>query len=391
MQDLTITIFFNEMSQNEFKGCGYTELFSTNNKLLVESWKTDVGVKKMYDDQAKTFVYCIGVKTPVPQMMLPKDNKKKLGIRHPILVLQICFPVGASILIDIGITSGSNQRKRITLSSNLKVEKITLLSAALPLPIKKIKMWTHVFVDVEDIISSVWKKEQFKGIESLSLSGMFSVKRIFTLRRDMIYCNKGIWIIKYDQLPKHMSMSRNIIQSYHLISRSYGCDAREADSAAPSGSDYISSVLTRNENDKSIIPEGLQFSRSRLLSSSQRTGPFQSFQNMMITTSVLSDKSSMVPINDNNDFSAKFFNLFQNRSEPFEYKKDEFIRDNTVAMEDLSFENKVADKVTDSSISNLEKSIFGSPDNATLNEKSHKNIEVWLPTCYQNNENSAQP
>ncbi|KFM83084.1 hypothetical protein X975_20323, partial [Stegodyphus mimosarum] len=102
---------------------------------------------------------------------------------------------------------------------------------------------------------------------------MFSVKRIFTLRRDMIYCNKGIWMIRYDQLPKHMSMSRNIIQSYQLIARSYGCDTREAESAAASGSDYISSVLTRNENDKSIIPEGLKFSRSRLLSSSQRTGP----------------------------------------------------------------------------------------------------------------------
>ncbi|GFR32150.1 DUF667 domain-containing protein [Trichonephila clavata] len=89
-------------------------------------------------------------------------------------------------------------RKRITLSTTLKNKRKTQLSVSFPLSIKQNFMWFHLFIDVQDAIFLSWKNEELKSIDSISIG-------------------EGNWFINYDQLPKEMSFSKNIPQTYFCV------------------------------------------------------------------------------------------------------------------------------------------------------------------------------
>ncbi|GBN20272.1 hypothetical protein AVEN_226147-1 [Araneus ventricosus] len=232
------------MSHTASKSQRCCELFSINNRNLVNNWKVHSSVKKVYDDQSKTFVYCLKGKSPIPLMKWPKD-KTNVPSTRPVLVFQMCAPPGASILIDIGVAVRSATRRRVTLSSNLKKRRVTELSVAVPLTVAQDSTWCHLLVDVDAAVSLAWKKERLKSIDSIDVGGAFSVRRIFAVSKDMIHNSEGIWMVNYDELPKQMSISRAIPQTYISITCSdeapagteeEGCRRTDSDRTAPSSS-----------------------------------------------------------------------------------------------------------------------------------------------------------
>ncbi|GFS74997.1 DUF667 domain-containing protein [Trichonephila clavipes] len=80
-----------------------------------------------------------------------------------------------------------------------------------------ILMWFHLFIDVGDAIFLSWKNEELKSIDSISIGGICYLKRVFALRKDFIQNQEGNWFINYDQLPKQISFSKNIPQTYFCV------------------------------------------------------------------------------------------------------------------------------------------------------------------------------
>ncbi|GBN27629.1 hypothetical protein AVEN_120493-2 [Araneus ventricosus] len=105
--------------------------------------------------------------------------------------------------------------------------------------------WCHLLVDVDAAVSLAWKKERLKSIDSIDVGGAFSVRRIFAVSKDIIHNSEGIWMVNYDELPKQMSISRAIPQTYISITcsdeapagtKEDGCRRTDSDRTAPSSS-----------------------------------------------------------------------------------------------------------------------------------------------------------
>ncbi|KAG8177876.1 hypothetical protein JTE90_004270 [Oedothorax gibbosus] len=202
------------MSHN---GQRYVELLSPTNKDILNAWKVLPGTKKVFDDKLKSFVFCLkGGKAPVPLLQWPKD-KANVVLSHPIIVFQMFLAARDNILFDIRINCNNILKKRISLSSNQKTVSKTSLSVILPVTILNRETWSYLLVDIEEIVSSVWSRDSFRNVGSVCLSGNCSIKRIFTLRRDMVQNEEGVQFIKYDQIPKQMLLSKTSPPTYDFV------------------------------------------------------------------------------------------------------------------------------------------------------------------------------
>ncbi|GIY78069.1 DUF667 domain-containing protein [Caerostris extrusa] len=192
-------------------------------------------------------------------------GKSNVNLCHPILVFQIYIPMKPNISIDIGLINFNSMRKRITLSTNLKKKRITVLSISLPLCIQEEGMWAHLLVDVEDAVCHTWKKEELRSIDSIQVCGMCNVRRIFTIRKDTVYKHEGLWLINYGILPKPMSLARNISQTYISVI----CSEEDASSDATEDVDCLKPCLSEptitkwnspymSRNGSSVQKMGLQ-------------------------------------------------------------------------------------------------------------------------------------
>ncbi|XP_015910183.2 uncharacterized protein [Parasteatoda tepidariorum] len=203
---------------NDYLEQKYIELFETNNQKLQKNWKIHTSVRKIYDKESKTYIFSLHGSSPVPVMFLPKEKKDHLCICLPFVVFQICSGLNGFISIDFYVTSSKNVRRRITVSSKQKTESITTLSAQLPLPVEKEVKWLHLLIDLENIVSAAWKNDAFSSINCLRIGGSCKLKRIFSLRRDMINKISGPNMIFYSRLPRHLFFSEKIPQSYLYVS-----------------------------------------------------------------------------------------------------------------------------------------------------------------------------
>lgn len=197
----------------------YLEIFNTQDKTLLSKWKLPARGRKEFDDKARTYVYCLQGSTTTSKIELRKESRKGSGLVQPYVVFQFLVPHDGDFSVEISIVCRS-QNRRIFLSTSQKTTNATPLRAMIPLKFELKGIWKNLCIDVINLVSGFWKDEMFLCLESISVGGTFSLKRIFTMKYFVTQSvTSAEWKrLFYNRIPKFLHLPHFLPQEVLLIS-----------------------------------------------------------------------------------------------------------------------------------------------------------------------------
>lgn len=173
------------MFKSVYQGGAHVEVFSAQGKDPVGKWKLHGkinAIKKEYDQDLRGFVYVLEGGSTVTRMQLPKNDRQHLALLQPFFVLQLCIPEAANVSVELCISDGGGSRRRIFLSSAHKETSSTPLHARVPLSSLPRGEWFNLCIDLNTLIPKLFRGQQFKSVESVTVGGSCRLRRVFTLK-----------------------------------------------------------------------------------------------------------------------------------------------------------------------------------------------------------------
>ena len=83
---------------------------------------------------------------------------------------------------ELAVTDLSSIKKRIMLSTSFKDVSMTPLHAKIPLMILRRGVWANLCLDLVSFVEETWKGQSFRSLESIAISAVCKVKRLFTMK-----------------------------------------------------------------------------------------------------------------------------------------------------------------------------------------------------------------
>jgi len=172
------------MFEKAFQGAPAFEILSPQGANPTRDWKVS-GVQRLFDKVLKGYVFHV---TGNALMRLPREDKPRLGLVQPILVLQVYLPQGKPFSVEIGITDQTRTRRRLLFSSAFKETSTNPLHARFPLVdssrLEKVQRncWVSLCFDVEAMVPKAWPGQHYKTLDSLQISPDCRLRKVYTLR-----------------------------------------------------------------------------------------------------------------------------------------------------------------------------------------------------------------
>ncbi|MES1913258.1 MAG: hypothetical protein MHM6MM_005464 [Cercozoa sp. M6MM] len=136
------------------------------------------GMVRKYDKHVKGYV----LEAPSAQSKLQYPSSSTLGLTQSVLCLQL--NTGENCAIEVNILDSDKCRRRIVLSTACKeLKAVTPLHCRLPLQVVQ-RNWITLCIDLDDLCARHFRCA-LRSISGVTLTGIFKLRRIFTLR-DMI-------------------------------------------------------------------------------------------------------------------------------------------------------------------------------------------------------------
>mmetsp|Transcript_17132 Transcript_17132/g.30743 ORF Transcript_17132/g.30743 Transcript_17132/m.30743 type:complete len:320 (-) Transcript_17132:31-990(-) len=156
----------------------HVEVFSSQNRAHFSLWHASGPVARAFDRNSRSFVLNLGA---TARAALPKSTKETLGLVQPYVVFQAFFPKGKLLTIEIGFTDNTGTLRRLIFTQGREIVR-NQLHARIPIDAVSRDIWVNLCIDVVSFISHCFPSITMRSIDSLSVSGMCLVKRIFTMR-----------------------------------------------------------------------------------------------------------------------------------------------------------------------------------------------------------------
>jgi len=172
------------MFEKAFQGAPAFEILSPQGANPLANWKVN-GVQRQFDKTLKGYVFHI---CGLGAMRLPRDDRPRLGLVQPILVLQVFLTVGKPFSVEIGITDDTITRRRLLFSSAFKEMSTNPLHARFPLidTIRQTRVkrncWVSLCFDIESIVQKAWPGNNYKTLDSIQISPDCKLRKVYTLR-----------------------------------------------------------------------------------------------------------------------------------------------------------------------------------------------------------------
>ena len=172
------------MFQNAYQGGPAVEIFTTQGKNPLASWKTSGNLQKIYDKGVKGYIYVLD--SGLCKMQLPKDEKSTLGIVQPYMVFQVFLPEGMNLHLELGITDNSKSKRRLIFHSGAKEIVTNPLHARIPLDCFRRGEWVNLSIDVLSFVHECFKGYSFRSIDSIYLTSHCKLRRIFSMKSPIL-------------------------------------------------------------------------------------------------------------------------------------------------------------------------------------------------------------
>eukprot|EP00397_Hematodinium_sp_SG-2012_P007306 GEMP01007349.1.p1 GENE.GEMP01007349.1~~GEMP01007349.1.p1 ORF type:complete len:1107 (+),score=299.75 GEMP01007349.1:334-3654(+) len=172
------------MFEKAFQGAPAFEILSPQGANPTANWKIS-GVQRLFDKNLKGYVFHVAGNA---LMQLPREDKPKLGLVQPILVMQVYLPQGKPFSVEIGITDATRTRRRLLFSSTFKEMSTNPLHARFPLvdssSVMRVRRncWVNLCFDIDAMVPKAWPGQHYKTLDSLQISPDCRLRKVYTIK-----------------------------------------------------------------------------------------------------------------------------------------------------------------------------------------------------------------
>lgn len=166
--------------QSQYQNGPFVEVFSSSgSSSTVMNWKVK-SAKKLYEKNVKGYLYQIEKNG---RLSMPKDDLKQSAyLIQPYLVIQCFLVAGEHANFELGLTDVNKNKRRYVISSFNREFKSNTLHVSLPMQDLKRGVWMNLVFDLTQLITSSFRAQTFRALDSIAISGSVKVRRIFTMK-----------------------------------------------------------------------------------------------------------------------------------------------------------------------------------------------------------------
>ncbi|KAH6568005.1 hypothetical protein BASA60_008837 [Batrachochytrium salamandrivorans] len=175
------------MFKNEYQGGPSFEIFSSQGTAAsLLQWKINnkrsiTKFDPMSPEEQGFCHICEGL----GRLSFPKDERQKAYLIQPFLVMQLYVPNGQPFSIELSVSDLNGNQRRFFLSTAHKEIKSTALHCGIPLGAIKRGVWLNICLDMASLVSDNYHGQSFRSLDSIALLGIFRLRRIFTLLKQL--------------------------------------------------------------------------------------------------------------------------------------------------------------------------------------------------------------
>ena len=158
-------------------------------------------------------IECIYLQNVNSKMFIPRHfEKDSIQIINTVLIFQILF-LKDKFSIEVGVTDNSNIKKKFIFSTSLKtIDKGSNIK--IPLKIFMTNIWTNLYIDFSNLITSSFANKTIKCIDYIIINGLCKVRKIFAIKNISIL-NKLVFL----KIEKYKNIVRPIIKINNIMVR----------------------------------------------------------------------------------------------------------------------------------------------------------------------------
>lgn len=237
-----------------YQGGAFYEVLSTQGKDSAVNWKfTSSSIKKVYEKDAKGYVFNLEGAPATTKLQSPKDSKQSLTLIQRYLVIQIYIAKGADFSVELGVSDLSNNKRRIMLSTSLRETQVTPLHAKVPLTVVRRAVWLNLVLDMVSLVGDTWTSHTFRAVDHISVSANCKLRRVFTMKSqpldttddDELYGCSSTNSGEIDSIPRQCQMASDVNQCTQVLTlNKVKCAERLKSTKAPGIGDQCRSGST---------------------------------------------------------------------------------------------------------------------------------------------------
>ena len=250
------------MFRGEFQGGSHFDVLVAQGKIGVGNYKISGGkpvLERVYDKEVKGNVFTLSSKASggSPSLNMPSERNISLGLIQPVICFQLNISPSSEFTLDVTVLDQSQSKRKFILATAYKVVSVTPLHAKLPLsPLKK-ATWVSLTIDLCSLVQGLYRGQSFKHIESICISSVCKIRRIFTLKDTSVEFSKGL------EFPIGVSNEEKLI-NFVTIEKEFPAELQRVTHSAPKAvksfslsSDQCKEVNAKEpkRNEKNKLPK----------------------------------------------------------------------------------------------------------------------------------------
>lgn len=185
----------------------YSELLTTQNRKMLDSWQIQGRVSFVFDENCKGYLLDMNNGS----IACPKNNRESLKLIRPMIMMQVYFYPGKLFTLELIASDSEGTKRRIILTHGKNVVR-NLMHARLPNHCIERNTWLHLYINIISLFSISFPTRTFRSLEGIYLSATCKLRRIFSISEmDIDYL-----LPRGFELPKYLKCKTQCITSQNF-------------------------------------------------------------------------------------------------------------------------------------------------------------------------------
>jgi len=205
------------MFQHAYQNGPAVEVVSSGDKN--PSWTINKKNWKRYEKAVKGFV--INVDTHSAKLLMPPNEKQRLALVQPYLVLQCHLHPTQSFTLEVTVSDNSGAKRRIMFSSAAKEITTHPMHARVPnFPFIRGE-WANISIDLVGFVNACFPGNTYLSLEAVSVGSFCQLRKVFTMRGPLLDTTENAeFITNSEEVPKNLNFLGGVNYLNQLITPS---------------------------------------------------------------------------------------------------------------------------------------------------------------------------
>ncbi|OMJ83047.1 hypothetical protein SteCoe_16144 [Stentor coeruleus] len=182
----------------------YSELLTTQNRKMLESWQIQGQASFVFDENCKGYLLNLNSAS----IECPKNAKHSLKLLRPFIMFQVYFYPGKLFTLEL-IASDSDGVKRRIILTHCKSITRNLMHTRLPNACIEKNTWLYLYLNVVSLFNLCFPTRAFRSLDGITLSATCKLRKIYSISEmDIDYL-----LPSGSELPKYLKIKTQCVTS----------------------------------------------------------------------------------------------------------------------------------------------------------------------------------